>query len=78
MHVGADKGRTDVIDAHALPRILDAITTRGYRIIDLRTLATSDAPPQGHSLDKRHARPKIPGGKLSTAARPAAATPGWA
>ncbi|MEU3839321.1 polysaccharide deacetylase family protein [Streptomyces sp. NPDC028635] len=38
MHVGASEGRTDVIDARALPRILDAITARGYRVIDLRTL----------------------------------------
>ncbi|MGV4987841.1 polysaccharide deacetylase family protein [Streptomyces sp. NRAIS4] len=38
MHVGAFEGHTEVIDAHALPRILDAITARGYRTIDLRTL----------------------------------------
>ncbi|WP_369394517.1 polysaccharide deacetylase family protein [Streptomyces sp. CG1] len=41
MHVGASEGRTDVIDAQALPRILDAITARGYRVIDLRTLVTA-------------------------------------
>ncbi|MFH8612932.1 polysaccharide deacetylase family protein [Streptomyces sp. NPDC018029] len=40
MHVGASQGRTEVIDAQALPRILDAITARGYRVIDLRTLLT--------------------------------------
>ncbi|MFD7981672.1 polysaccharide deacetylase family protein [Streptomyces sp. NPDC059071] len=38
MHVGASQGRTEVIDAEALPRILDAFTARGYRVIDLRTL----------------------------------------
>ncbi|MER7519114.1 polysaccharide deacetylase family protein [Streptomyces sp. NPDC126499] len=38
MHVGASQGRTEVIDAQALPRILDAFTARGYRVIDLRTL----------------------------------------
>ncbi|WP_424851848.1 polysaccharide deacetylase family protein [Streptomyces sp. SAI-170] len=40
MHVGASQGRTEVIDAHALPRILDALSARGYRVIDLRTLLT--------------------------------------
>ncbi|GAA3387054.1 polysaccharide deacetylase family protein [Streptomyces roseoviridis] len=41
MHVGASQGRTEVIDAQALPRILDALTARGYRVIDLRTLLTA-------------------------------------
>ncbi|MFE2262564.1 polysaccharide deacetylase family protein [Streptomyces griseosporeus] len=40
MHVGASQGRTEVIDAQALPRILDAIAARSYRVIDLRTLLT--------------------------------------
>lgn len=40
MHVGASQGRTEVIDAQALPRILDALAARGYRVIDLRTLLT--------------------------------------
>ncbi|MEU2438405.1 polysaccharide deacetylase family protein [Streptomyces rubradiris] len=40
MHVGVSQGRTEVIDARALPRILDALTDRGYDIIDLRTLLT--------------------------------------
>ncbi|MFF5482007.1 polysaccharide deacetylase family protein [Streptomyces sp. NPDC012935] len=43
MHVGASRGRTEVIDARALPRILDAISERGYRVIDLRALLAS--PP---------------------------------
>lgn len=38
MHIGASEGRTEVIDVHALPQILDAFTDRGYRVIDLRTL----------------------------------------
>ncbi|AOR36017.1 transposase [Streptomyces fodineus] len=42
MHVGASDGGTEVIDAQALPRILDAITTRAYRVIDLRTLLSRD------------------------------------
>ncbi|MFC9932199.1 polysaccharide deacetylase family protein [Streptomyces sp. NPDC127190] len=37
-HVGAFEGRTEVIDAQALPRILDAITAHGYRVVDLHTL----------------------------------------
>ncbi|MFK4066638.1 polysaccharide deacetylase family protein [Streptomyces sp. NPDC029674] len=40
MHVGASQGRTEVIDTKALPHILDAITARGYRVVDLRTLLT--------------------------------------
>ncbi|WAL99099.1 polysaccharide deacetylase family protein [Streptomyces sp. Je 1-369] len=44
MHVGASEGRTDVLDARALPRILDAITERGYRVIDLRAIVTPSAP----------------------------------
>ncbi|MFI9202987.1 polysaccharide deacetylase family protein [Streptomyces sp. NPDC053048] len=40
MHVGAPQGRTEVIDAQALPRILNAVTAHGYRVIDLRTLLT--------------------------------------
>ncbi|MGE6737026.1 polysaccharide deacetylase family protein, partial [Streptomyces sp. NPDC059900] len=40
MHLGASQGRTEVIDAQALPRILTALTARGYRVIDLRTLLT--------------------------------------
>ncbi|WP_328419652.1 polysaccharide deacetylase family protein [Streptomyces sp. NBC_00443] len=43
MHVGASQGRTEVIDARALPRILDAVSDRGYRVIDLRALLAS--PP---------------------------------
>ncbi|MFE9450112.1 polysaccharide deacetylase family protein [Streptomyces sp. NPDC006739] len=37
-HVGTTEGQSEAIDAQALPRILDAITARGYRVIDLRTL----------------------------------------
>ena len=40
MRVGATASHTDVIDAEALPGVLDAITSRGYRVIDLRTLLT--------------------------------------
>lgn len=43
MHVGASEGRTDVLDARALPRILGAITERGYRVTDLRALLASPA-----------------------------------
>ncbi|WP_245790918.1 polysaccharide deacetylase family protein [Streptomyces monashensis] len=51
MHVGASEGRTEVIDAEALPRILDAITARGYRVVDLRSLLTSPSAP-GKVVDK--------------------------
>ncbi|WP_236579654.1 polysaccharide deacetylase family protein [Streptomyces sp. HM190] len=47
MHVGASEGRTEVIDAQALPRMLDAITARGYRVIDLRSLLTPAAGSAG-------------------------------
>ena len=40
MHIGDPGGGTDVIDAQALPRILDATTAHGYRVIDLRALLT--------------------------------------
>ncbi|MFD5315367.1 polysaccharide deacetylase family protein [Streptomyces sp. NPDC127098] len=43
MHIGDPGGGTDVIDAQALPRILDATTAHGYRVIDLRTLLTPAA-----------------------------------
>ncbi|MFE9023774.1 polysaccharide deacetylase family protein [Streptomyces sp. NPDC007808] len=45
MHVGASEGRADVIDAQALPRILDGVASRGYRVIDLRSLLASPAHP---------------------------------
>ncbi|WP_165953657.1 hypothetical protein [Streptomyces sp. 8K308] len=45
MHTGDPEGRTEVIDAQALPRILDATTAHGYRVTDLRTLLTPAAHP---------------------------------
>ncbi|MFC9925101.1 polysaccharide deacetylase family protein [Streptomyces sp. NPDC127190] len=41
MHVGAADGGSEVIDARALPLILDGVTARGYRVVDLRTLLTA-------------------------------------
>ncbi|MEU0275669.1 polysaccharide deacetylase family protein [Streptomyces sp. NPDC006307] len=38
MHVGAADGGSEVIDAEALPLVLDAFTARGYRVIDLRAV----------------------------------------
>ncbi|KUM91193.1 hypothetical protein AQI88_38450 [Streptomyces cellostaticus] len=49
MHAGAPHGRSEVIDAQALPRILDAITARGYTVIDLRTVLTPPAYPASDS-----------------------------
>ncbi|MEU5897364.1 polysaccharide deacetylase family protein [Streptomyces venezuelae] len=43
LHVGASEGRTDVLDARALPRILDAVVGRGYRVTDLRALLAPTA-----------------------------------
>jgi peptidoglycan/xylan/chitin deacetylase (PgdA/CDA1 family) len=37
MHVGADPGGGPGLDAEALPRIIDGVRARGYRIIDLRS-----------------------------------------
>ncbi len=48
MHVGASEGRTEVLDAQALPRILEAIGIRGYRVIDLRSLLTTPPAPDAH------------------------------
>ncbi|MFI6150791.1 polysaccharide deacetylase family protein [Streptomyces sp. NPDC051109] len=45
MHVGAREGGSEVLDAQALPRILEAIGSRGYRLIDLRTLLTTSPAP---------------------------------
>ncbi|MCM2580023.1 polysaccharide deacetylase family protein [Streptomyces meridianus] len=42
MHVGASDGQGPVLDAEALPRIIDAVQERGYRIVDLRTLLAAD------------------------------------
>jgi peptidoglycan/xylan/chitin deacetylase (PgdA/CDA1 family) len=38
MHVGSLDGHGPVLDAQALPQIIDALHTRGYQITDLRTL----------------------------------------
>lgn len=40
MHVGSLDGQGEVLDARALPQIIDAVRTRGYRITDLRGLLT--------------------------------------
>lgn len=42
MHVGASDGQGPVLDAQALPRIIDAVRESGYRIVDLRTLLAAD------------------------------------
>ncbi|MFI0977297.1 polysaccharide deacetylase family protein [Streptomyces sp. NPDC021093] len=38
MHVGSLDGQVPILDAQALPQIIDAVRTRGYEIADLRTL----------------------------------------
>ncbi|MGI5350464.1 hypothetical protein ACQEU8_20140 [Streptomyces sp. CA-250714] len=38
MHVGTSDGSRRALDAEALPRIIDALHARGYRITDLRSL----------------------------------------
>ncbi|MEV6318104.1 polysaccharide deacetylase family protein [Streptomyces sp. NPDC051776] len=40
MHIGQGTGEGPVLDAEALPDIIDAVRARGYRIVDLRTLLT--------------------------------------
>ncbi|MFI9256067.1 polysaccharide deacetylase family protein [Streptomyces sp. NPDC053069] len=59
MHVGAPEGRTEVIDAQALPRVLEAIHARGYRVIDLRSLLASapSVPSGGQGTSGSRARP---------------------
>ncbi|MFF5448660.1 polysaccharide deacetylase family protein [Streptomyces sp. NPDC012888] len=44
MHVGAPRGQEPVLDAEALPRIIDAYRARGYELVDLRTLLTPGTP----------------------------------
>ncbi|MEV6962688.1 polysaccharide deacetylase family protein [Streptomyces sp. NPDC051207] len=53
MHLGAPNNRTEVIDAQALPQILEAFTARGYRVIDLRTLLTPQHAPHPHPDESR-------------------------
>ncbi|MEU2513448.1 polysaccharide deacetylase family protein [Streptomyces syringium] len=38
LHVGSADGHEPVLDARALPRIIDAVRARGFEIVDLRTL----------------------------------------
>ncbi|MEU6084070.1 polysaccharide deacetylase family protein [Streptomyces sp. NPDC047108] len=45
MHVGQGTGQGPVLDADALPEIIDAVRARGYEIVDLRTLLTAPAAP---------------------------------
>ncbi|MFF0023876.1 polysaccharide deacetylase family protein [Streptomyces sp. NPDC004082] len=41
MHVGTSDGRGAPLDVQALPRIIDAVQSRGYRVTDLRSLLHS-------------------------------------
>ncbi|MFI9064234.1 polysaccharide deacetylase family protein [Streptomyces sp. NPDC053429] len=45
MHIGSLDGQGPVIDAQALPQLIDAVRSRGYRIADLRTLLTPAPAP---------------------------------
>lgn len=45
MHVGDPNGRGPILDALALPLIIDAVRARGYEIADLRTLLPTPATP---------------------------------
>lgn len=38
MHIGSSGESGEVLDAEALPHIIDAVRERGYRIVDLRSL----------------------------------------
>ncbi|MFI8520593.1 hypothetical protein ACIGEZ_22610 [Streptomyces sp. NPDC085481] len=38
LHIGTLDGQGPVIDAQAVPQIIDAVRTRGYRTVGLRTL----------------------------------------
>lgn len=85
MHVGTTEGQTDVIDARALPRILDAITARGYRVIDLRLLLTPPAPsvrsgtttePRGGSQARR-TPPQTAGRRRSDGCTPRSRAVTW-
>ncbi|MCB5906219.1 polysaccharide deacetylase family protein [Streptomyces sp. SF28] len=43
MHVGTPEGHGPALDVQALPRLIDALHARGYRITDLRSLAGAAA-----------------------------------
>lgn len=79
MHVGASRGRTEVIDAQALPRILDTFAARGYRVVDLRTLLTSDTARHHVSVVSRphgNSQPGDTSGRVETRGT-GAAGPAW-
>jgi peptidoglycan/xylan/chitin deacetylase (PgdA/CDA1 family) len=46
LHIGSLDGQGPVIDAQALPQLIDALRSRGYRITDLRTLLTPAPAPE--------------------------------
>ncbi|MEU9115132.1 polysaccharide deacetylase family protein [Streptomyces sp. NPDC048483] len=54
MHVGSRDGRDSVLDAQALPGIIDAVRARGYEITDLRDLlGAREIGCHGHATGTR-------------------------
>ncbi|MGI5341181.1 polysaccharide deacetylase family protein [Streptomyces sp. CA-181903] len=45
MHIGSADGSGEVLDAEALPQIIDLVRARGYEVADLRGLAESESAP---------------------------------
>ncbi|MCY0932057.1 polysaccharide deacetylase family protein [Streptomyces sp. H27-H1] len=60
MHVGSLDGQGSVLDAEALPQIIDVVRSRGYRIVDLRTLQNSSGDgPAGPRRPASGSRPSV-------------------
>ncbi|MDJ0466399.1 polysaccharide deacetylase family protein [Streptomyces sp. H27-C3] len=57
MHIGSLDGQGPVLDAQALPQIIDAIRSRGYRITDLRTLLDGPISPEALTTPPGEQRP---------------------
>lgn len=58
MHIGSLDGQGPVLDAQALPQIIDAVRSRGYTITDLRTLLAPAPPPARTTTERTHASPR--------------------
>ncbi|WP_344962608.1 polysaccharide deacetylase family protein [Streptomyces thioluteus] len=56
MHVGSGDGSGQVLDAEALPRIIELVRSRGYDISDLRALLDPPAARGSRSAPARPAR----------------------
>ncbi|MER5784445.1 polysaccharide deacetylase family protein [Streptomyces mobaraensis] len=57
MHIGSADGSGEVLDAEALPQIIDLVRARGYEVVDLRGLAGAAAAPDRTAPVRRTTSP---------------------